>query len=149
MTTRQPTAAASLWPRAGASIAVIRGADVLLIQRGKPPMAGMWSLPGGRIEPGETAATAALRELMEETSVEAEIVALIGVHDAISWAADGRLAAHYLLAVYAARWVAGEPRAGDDARAAEFVDTDRLENRPLTARSAEFIARARQLCQVR
>lgn len=147
MTTRETSVTASPWPRAGASIAVIRGADVLLIQRGKPPMAGIWSLPGGRIEPGEAAAAAALRELAEETSVEAEITGLIGVHDAIARTDDGRLVAHYLLAVYAARWLAGEPRAGDDALAAEFVPVDRLAGRTMTARAAEFVARAVDLCR--
>ena len=93
-------------------------AEVLLIRRGKPPREGEWSLPGGRIEWGERAADAALRELREETGVEAELAGLIDVVDGVFPTPDGD--AHYLLVDYAARWTAGEPRAGDDAADARF-----------------------------
>src|SRR5215470_13732542 len=61
------------WPRCGASAAVFRGEAVLLIVRAKGALKGLWSLPGGHIEPGETARAAALREVREETAVEADI----------------------------------------------------------------------------
>ena len=60
-----------------------KGEDVLLIQRGTKPLKGDWSLPGGRIEPGERSADAALRELHEETCVEARIAGLVDVVDGI------------------------------------------------------------------
>ncbi|NJC41959.1 8-oxo-dGTP diphosphatase [Brevundimonas alba] len=89
---------------------------MLLIRRGTPPRMGEWSLPGGRIEPGERAVDAALRELREETGVEAEIVGLVDVVDGL-FPEAGR---HYVLIDYAARWVSGEPVAGDDALEARF-----------------------------
>ncbi|MBL8551908.1 MAG: NUDIX hydrolase [Hyphomonadaceae bacterium] len=101
-------------PVAGIGVVCIRGDEVLLIRRGKPPRLDEWSLPGGRLEWGETAHAGALRELKEETGVEAEIVGLVDVVDFI--AED----THYVLVDYAARWVAGEPVAGDDARDARF-----------------------------
>ena len=104
-------------------VVCLRGDEVLLIRRGRPPRQGEWSLPGGRIEPGERAMDAALRELREETGVEAEITGLIDVVDGL-FPEAGR---HYVLIDYAARWVAGEPVAGDDALEAQFVALDRVE----------------------
>jgi 8-oxo-dGTP diphosphatase len=95
---------------------------VLLIRRGRPPKQGEWSLPGGRIEPGERAMEAALRELREETGVEAEITGLIDVVDGL-FPEAGR---HYVLIDYAARWLSGEPVAGDDALEARFVALDKV-----------------------
>lgn len=93
--------------------------EVLLIQRGTPPRLGEWSLPGGRIEWGERAMDAALRELREETGVEAEITGLLDVIDGIFPSAVGP-SRHFVLVDYAARWTAGEPRPGDDAAEARF-----------------------------
>ncbi|GAA0869634.1 NUDIX hydrolase [Brevundimonas basaltis] len=104
-------------------VVCLRGDDVLLIRRGRAPMAGAWSLPGGRMEPGERATEAALRELREETGVEAEITGLIDVVDGI-FPEAGR---HYVLVDYAARWLSGEPTAGDDALEARFVPLDQVE----------------------
>lgn len=101
-------------------VVCLRGDEVLLIRRGTPPRQGEWSLPGGRIEPGERAVDAALRELREETGVEAEITGLIDVVDGV-FPEAGR---HYVLIDYAARWVSGEPAAGDDAMEARFVAVD-------------------------
>ena len=96
------------------------GPQVLLIRRGKPPRLGEWSLPGGRIEWGERASGAALRELKEETGVDAEILGLLDVVDGLFEDAAGALERHYLLVDYAVRWTAGEPAAGDDAADARF-----------------------------
>ncbi len=106
-----------------AGVVCLRGEEVLLIRRGRPPRQGEWSLPGGRIEPGERAAEAALRELREETGVEAEITGLLDVVDGI-FPEAGR---HYVLIDYAARWVSGEPASGDDAVEARFVARDQVD----------------------
>ena len=63
-------------------VVCIRGEDVLLIQRGTAPRKGEWSIPGGRIEVGETEAQAALRELGEETNVSADLLTKITALDA-------------------------------------------------------------------
>ena len=107
-------------PTPAAGVVCLRGGEVLLIRRGKPPRHGEWSLPGGRIEWGETAAQAALRELREETGVTAELLGLLDVVDGLFKGPDGALERHYLLVDYAARWISGEPVAGDDAAEARF-----------------------------
>lgn len=110
-------------PVPAVGVVCLRGDSVLLIRRGTPPRQGEWSLPGGRIEPGERAVDAALRELREETAVEAEITGLIDVVDGL-FPEAGR---HYVLIDYAARWLSGEPVAGDDAAEARFVALDEVE----------------------
>ena len=103
-------------PIPAVGVVCLRGDEVLLIRRGKPPRLGEWSLPGGRIEPGEAAVDAALRELREETGVEAVIGGLVDVVDGIFPEAG----LHYVLIDYAATWRSGEPVAGDDAMEAAF-----------------------------
>ena len=111
-------------PVPAVGVVCLRGDSVLLIRRGTPPRQGEWSLPGGRIEPGERAVEAALRELREETGVEAAITGLIDVVDGL-FPEAGR---HYVLIDYAARWVSGEPVAGDDALEARFVALDEVDS---------------------
>ena len=110
-------------PVPAVGVVCLRGDEVLLIRRGRPPRVGEWSLPGGRIEWGERAEDAALRELREETGVEGRLTGLIAVVDGI-FPADGR---HYLLVDYAAEWVSGDPVAGDDAADAAFVPLSALD----------------------
>ncbi len=110
-------------PVPAVGVVCLRDDSVLLIRRGTPPRQGEWSLPGGRIEPGERAVDAALRELREETGVEAEITGLVDVVDGL-FPGAGR---HYVLIDYAARWLSGEPVAGDDALEARFVALDEAE----------------------
>ena len=113
----------SMTPVPAVGVVCLKGDEVLLIRRGTPPRMGEWSLPGGRIEPGERAVDAALRELVEETGIEARILGLLDVVDGI-FPEAGR---HYVLIDYAARWLAGEPVAGDDAIEARFVALDEVE----------------------
>lgn len=133
------------FPRAAASAAIFRGDDVLLIQRGKGALQGYWSLPGGHIEPGETARAAALREVGEETGVAAEILAFVDLHEVILHGANGVLQRHYIIAVHAGLWLSGEPAAAEDAADARFVSPDGLADLQLTSGALGLIARARAL----
>lgn len=128
------------WPRAGASAAIFRDGAVLLVQRRSGALGGYWSLPGGHIEPGEPARTAALREVYEEAGVQAEIVDLLDIHEVII-GRGGALSAHYLLAVFYGRWIAGEPRPGPDEAAARFVPMADLASYRLTDGAASLINR--------
>lgn len=132
----------SAWPRCGASAAIFRGGEVLLIERGKGPLRGLWTLPGGHIEAGERAHAAALREIQEETGIVAELGGLLDIHEVLRHSDTGELAAHYLLIVFFGSWISGEPVAAGDAAAARFVSTDALASLPLTDGAASFIHRA-------
>lgn len=132
------------WPRAAASGVIFRDGTVLLVERGKPPVSGVWSLPGGHIEPGETAREAARREIMEETGVTAELLGLADVHDVIIEDRSGALTAHYLLAVFYGRWLAGEPVAATDCRNARFVALEDVGKYPLTDGAQRIIETARR-----
>lgn len=138
-------------PVAAAGIVCLRGDDVLLVRRGAPPLEGRWSIPGGRIEWGERAADAALRELMEETGCAAELVGLVDVVDALithSGAETDQARApwaHYVLIDYAARWAAGEPRAGDDASEARFFAPEEVATLGLWSETLRVIEAAREM----
>jgi 8-oxo-dGTP diphosphatase len=130
-------------------VVCLRGEAVLLIRRGRPPLKGAWSLPGGRIEWGERVLDAALRELTEETAVTAEILGLVDVVDGLfpaSAPASGACEAvehHYLLVDVAARWLAGEPVAGDDAAEAAFHQVGDLAGLGLWSETLRIVELAR------
>ena len=113
-------------PFVGVGVVVWRGDEVLLIQRGKPPRLGAWSLPGGAQELGETVRETAVREVLEETNIEIEVTHLIDVVDGITRDEDGRVRMHYTLVDFAAEWRAGEPVAGSDAIGAQWIHPDDL-----------------------
>jgi 8-oxo-dGTP diphosphatase len=138
-------------PVAAVGVVCLRGDDVLLIRRGAPPLEGHWSLPGGRIEWGERAADAALRELKEETGCDAELIGLIDVVDGLmnrSATAEGEPPwAHYVLIDFAARWTSGEPGAGDDAREARFFTRAEIEGLALWHETLRIIDAARLMAK--
>ena len=95
-----------------------RDDEVLLIRRGQAPRLGEWSIPGGKVIRGEALHDAALRELFEETHVQAIIGGLLAIYEIIE--PDF----HYVLIDYSADWLSGEPVAGDDADVARFMRLD-------------------------
>lgn len=130
------------WPRPAASMIVFRDSDVLIVERGKGAARGTWSIPGGHIEPGETAKAAAVRELAEETGVTVRFVGLADVVDVLLRDDDDVLRAHYVLCSYYGHWQAGEPQAASDAAAARFVPVTTLGNYTLTPGTQGVIERA-------
>jgi 8-oxo-dGTP diphosphatase len=130
------------WPRLGASAAIFRGGEILLIQRAKGGYTGLWSLPGGHVEPGERTAEAARREVHEETGVTAEIDGFVDIHEIIVGMEARALAAHYVLTVYHGHWVSGEASPASDSRDARFFSLDALDDLPLTPEAKSVIAKA-------
>ena len=118
-----------------------RGDDVLLIQRGTAPRKGEWSIPGGRIEPGESQEQAALRELSEETGVTATLACKV---EMIPARFEGK---NYHLHDYAAKWTSGEPRAGDDAALATFVPVSDIQSFGMWPKTCSVILDAYAICK--
>ncbi|MDP4025458.1 NUDIX hydrolase [Methylobacterium sp. NEAU 140] len=119
-------------PFVGASIAVIRGATVLLAARANEPMRGVWTLPGGLVEAGETLAEAALRELTEEVGLTAEVVGVLSPTEIIVRDADGRARHHYVVHPHAALWRGGEPEAGPEALGVRWASLSEVAELPTT-----------------
>jgi 8-oxo-dGTP diphosphatase len=102
-------------PIVGVLAVVLRGDRVLIVRRANPPMPGRWGFPGGVLELGETVAQGAMRELFEETGVEAEAVGILTVIDTIDRDREGRVRYHYTLVAVIGHWQSGEGVPGDDA----------------------------------
>jgi 8-oxo-dGTP diphosphatase len=118
------------------SVAMVRGDRVLLVKRARKPSAGFYAFPGGRVEDGEADIDAAARELLEETGLEgAELLPLVTVNIPPS-PTEGTPG--YRLVVFAARWIAGEPVAADDAAEAKFFTREELVALPTTDSTAEI-----------
>jgi 8-oxo-dGTP diphosphatase len=138
-------------PIVGIGIVVIkrdvRGDQVLLCQRGKPPNLGSWTLPGGAQEVGETCEEAARRELFEECGLLVGPLHFCAYVDTIRRDTDGRVRFHYTILDFAARWESGEPIAGSDVTAAIWAPLDALEPYELWSEAHRIIAVARRLVQ--
>jgi 8-oxo-dGTP diphosphatase len=132
-------------PVLAASVAVFRDGRVLLASRGKPPWVGLFSLPGGHVEAGETLGEAALRELQEEVGVKAKLIGLVTPIELIEREADGRVKHHIVIAAHAARWVSGEPQTGPEAREIRWVTERDITNLPTTPGLAGVLEQAFRL----
>lgn len=128
-----------------ASIALWRDEEVLLVRRGRPPLAGKWSLPGGVVDLGEPLAEAARRELREETGLEADPGPVADCNEVIIRDTGGAVERHYVIVVFAARWRAGEPLAQDDADAVRWARVEALDGIDLTDGTADAIRRSAEI----
>ena len=115
-------------PFLAASVAVLRDDRVLLAARARPPLERLFSLPGGLVESGETLAEAALRELREETGVEADILGFVAPIEFIERDADGRTRHHFVICAHAARWRSGEGRIGEEALEILWIAEDEIDD---------------------
>ena len=136
-------------PIVGVGVVVLRGDEVLLIRRAKPPVSDNWSIPGGAQEIGETVREAARREIAEETGIGIEIVGLIDVVDGITRDDAGRTKFHYTLVDFAALWRSGEARAASDAAATRWAGLDEIAEIPLWDETRRIIARAAEMTEGR
>jgi ADP-ribose pyrophosphatase YjhB (NUDIX family) len=118
---------------------------VLIVKRARPPFAGLYSLPGGLVETGESLEEAALRELREEAQIEARIAAFNRHVEYIDRDGAGRVRHHYVIASFAGEWMAGEAVLGPEAEEAVFVEPAHLAGLPCTPHLAAVAGAAERL----
>ena len=128
-------------PLVGVGVVVVREERVLLIRRAKPPRRGEWSLPGGLQKLGETVFEAASREVMEETGVTVQPLAVVDVVDLIEWD-ERRVRYHYTLIDILAAFVDGEAVAAADAAEVLWVEQAEVKQKVLWPETVRIIDRA-------
>jgi 8-oxo-dGTP diphosphatase len=116
--------------------------ELLLIQRGRPPAEGRWTVPGGKVELGETLVEAAERELKEETGLSATVGSLIEILERVLHDEAGQIAYHYVILDFLATTPRGTLRAASDCRDARWVRLDHLEQFETTDELQPVVERA-------
>jgi ADP-ribose pyrophosphatase YjhB (NUDIX family) len=130
-------------PRVGVGVAVFDSEGrVLLVQRGRPPSAGQWGLPGGLVELGERLADAARREVAEECAIEIELGEMVATFEPIERDAEGRVEYHYVVVDFWARQRGGVAQAQDDAAAVAWARLDELDRFALRPETREVLEQA-------
>jgi len=120
---------------------VVRDNRVLLVRRGQPPSEGLWAIPGGRVELGETLQEAAEREIKEETGLTIHARNPIYTFDFILRDEAGRVRFHYVIVDLLADFVSGGVQPGDDAREARWVTPGELEGLPVNRTTLQVLAK--------
>ena len=129
-------------PILAVSAAIIRGDRVLLTQRARGPANGVWTMPGGVVEAGETLSEALVREIDEETKIKIEPVALAGHREVMVRDASGRAERHFVIMCFASRWISGEPDLNEELADARWVEPAELTNYKTTDGLAPIVAAA-------
>jgi ADP-ribose pyrophosphatase YjhB (NUDIX family) len=129
-------------PQLAVSAAIFRDGKILLVRRARSPAKGFYSLPGGRVEFGESLHTALHREVDEETALKIAIVDLAAWREVLPGTGGG---GHYLIMSFAARWISGEPDLNDELDDFRWLTPDDLGDLRLTDGLVEVIRSARGL----
>ena len=129
-------------PIVGVGAVIIHDGKVVLVKRRFEPLAGQWSLPGGRLELGETLEAGLAREMLEETGLVVEVGPVVDVFDRILLDPERKVRYHYVLIDYLCRPVGGRLSHGSDVAAAEFVEPEDLDRYRLTPKATSVIEKA-------
>jgi mutator protein MutT len=128
-------------PLVGMGAVILDQGRVVLVKRKFPPLAGEWSIPGGRLKVGETQREGVVREAREETGLTVDPVELLGVYDRLLRDEAGRILYHYVLIDFLCRRIAGELQAGGDADDARWFSQEELRKLTLLEDTADVIRR--------
>jgi ADP-ribose pyrophosphatase YjhB (NUDIX family) len=129
-------------PYLAVSAAVFRDGRVLIVRRARPPAHGLYTLPGGGVELGETLEQAVVREVREETGLAIAPLGLVGFREAIGRDAASRVERHFVILPFAACWIAGEIALSEELAEAYWLKPDALAGRETTEGLAEIVAAA-------
>jgi ADP-ribose pyrophosphatase YjhB (NUDIX family) len=127
----------------GVSAAIFRDGRVLLAERAQAPWAGVWSLPGGKVEPGERLAEAVAREVREEVGLDVAVGPLAGIAEVVPDARSG--GRHFVVLAYRAEWTGGEPQTSDEVAALRWADPQTLDGLPVTPGLGPIVREAARL----
>ena len=130
------------YPQLAVSAAIFRDGKILLVRRARSPAKGFYSLPGGRVEFGETLHAALHREVAEETALKVEIVDVAAWREVMPETGGG---GHYLIMSFAARWSAGEPVLNDELDDYKWLAPDAVGELKMTFGLQEVILSAWRL----
>ncbi len=129
-------------PFLAVSAAIIRDGRVLVARRARGPALGIWTMPGGVVEAGETLMEALKREIEEETSLIVEPVALAGHREVLVRDEDRRVSRHFVILCFATRWISGEPKLNEELAEARWLKPEELGQLKTTEGLAEIVAAA-------
>jgi ADP-ribose pyrophosphatase YjhB (NUDIX family) len=129
-------------PILAVSAAIIRDGRVLVVCRARGPALGVWTMPGGVVEAGETLTEALQREIVEETQLTVEPVALAGHREVVVRDGDGRVERHFVILCFATRWIAGEPVLNEELSEARWILPAELASLRTTEGLADIVAAA-------
>jgi 8-oxo-dGTP diphosphatase len=127
-------------PFLAVSAAIAREGKLLVVRRARAPANGLFTLPGGVVEAGESLLEAVVREVAEETGMSIEPVALAGFREAIVRDAHDRVERHFVILCFAARWRGGEPTLNEELSEARWIAPAELAALPTTPGLAEIVA---------
>jgi len=136
-------------PHLAVSAAIIRDRKVLIVRRARPPASGVFTLPGGGVEAGETLHEAVVREVQEETGLAIEPIALAGHREVIVRDAGGRTERHFVILAFAARWLAGEVSLNEELAEAHWLEPAQLDGLTTTEGLADIVAAALAIGEAR
>jgi 8-oxo-dGTP diphosphatase len=132
-------------PYLAVSAAIFRDSKVLIVRRARPPAQGVYTLPGGGVELGETLEEAVIREVREETALEVAPVALAGYRQAIARDEAGRIERHFVILPFAACWIAGEISLNEELAEAHWLAPTELTGLTTTEGLAQIVTAAQRI----
>lgn len=125
----------------GVGAVILKGEELLLVRRGQQPARGLWSIPGGRVETGETLTQALEREIAEECGIRILVGPPVAVLDSIHTDSEGKVKYHYVLVDFWAEYASGELRPDSDVLEARWVPLKQISEYRLTSGTLDLIAK--------